>query len=142
MSVIFQLFRVEDLKYLEAYQLDDLRTYVGNILNIPDVAERVKPRAHQVFKQLTGSDAKGPTSTSQQASSGVAEGMLLNLFSEEDLQKLNDGKHLELLKWAIICEMTHSDQALRVIKRYVYERFASYNKGQPEGGDSFYQHLL
>lgn len=146
MSVIFQLFSAEDLKKLSAVQLDDLKSYVVYVMNNEQsVIDEIGSRARDVFAQLTeplpGELPKAQAPLPAPLPSRELEGVLLKIFDEAQLRDLS-GEQIEILKWAIICEMTHSKAALEAIKALVYERFKGYHKGDPQGSDAFYQHLI
>lgn len=136
MAVVFQLFCTEDLLKLNAAQLDDLRTTVGWALeHSPSVLETVKGRADQVFQQLT---------TRKPIQKGItpdpSKGMLLQLFSEEDLSLLN-AQQLEILKMAISCAEVLSPEPLKVIKDEIHTLFTRYTGQCPKESDVYYGHI-
>ena len=140
MSVIFQLFGAEDLKKLDPHQLEGLGKAVGEALdNNTTVLEQVKPRASEVFEQLK---AIPPTTTGVMAapqSPGPPRGMLFQLFNISDLEKLSR-KQIQILEWAIRCELAHNPDALLAMRDIIYPLFRDYTGGvDPIGSDAFYQ---
>jgi hypothetical protein len=153
MSVIFQLFCAEDLKNLNAAQLDDLKTYIGEVMNNDlEVLDTVTKRADEVFKQLTNNSPETPrpihspvsqaNDPSQVNQTPPSLGPLPKLYNQTDLVKLDTGQKIEILKWSITCEMTHSPDSLLQIKAKAHSRYEAMRAEQPQGGDVLYQHLL
>jgi len=136
MSVIFQLFCAADLTKLAPEQLEALKMTVSHALNTDrDVLDPVKDRAYEVFRQLASRDP-----AQQLISTDASKGMLLQLFSEVELHGLS-AQDLDILKMAIICEITHSPAALQVVKTKAYALFTMYTQQPPVGSDAFYQHI-
>ena len=136
MSVIFQLFCSDDLKGLAPAQLEALKLTDNHALNADqDVLDSVKDRAYEVFRQVAQRDP-----TPQSIATDASRGMLLQFFSETDLQGLS-AQDLDILKMAIACEITHSPAALRVVQAKAYALFTMYTQRQPVGSDAFYQHI-
>ena len=136
MAVIFQLFCAEDLLKLTATQLDDLKTTVGMALNYsPRVLATVKSRADQVFQQLTSR-----TPTQQSISPDPSKGMLFQLFNQADLELLN-AQQVDILKMAITCALTHSPEALQVVKDEADALFVNYTGQRPKESDVYYGNI-
>jgi hypothetical protein len=137
MSVIFQLFCADDLTQLAPEQLEALKMTVSHALNTDrDVLDSIKDRAYEVFRQLE----QNRNPSQQLISTDASKGMLLQLFSEADLHGLT-AQDLDILKMAIICEITHSPAALQVVQTKAYALFTMYTGRQPGGSDAFYQHI-
>src|SRR6516162_4040621 len=136
MSVIFQLFCAADLQKLAPEQLEALKMTVSYALNTDrEVLDPVKDRAYEVFRQLANRDP-----AQRLISIDASKGMLLQFFSEAELHGLS-AQDLDILKMAIICEITHSPAALQVVQAKAYALFRTYTRQQPAGSDAFYQHI-
>ena len=134
MSVIFQLFRAEDLVDLDEKELEDFRKAIGAATRqygdvdlkaaldvsrsteaelqlappppgtTPEFIARLRERAREVFPQLMGEPPGDPPAPYQ---GQEPPSIFAQLLSPEDFRRLNDtlgNKGRTILMWAIICE--------------------------------------
>jgi hypothetical protein len=160
MTVIFQLFRAEDLQRLSLYQLEQLRDTITDALGLktnmtcqtadgkpalplavtddtqsppgarPEVINALKQRFDEVSQQIK----LAPTDSS----SFDFETLIKQHFNEKDT--LEKEKESMILQWAISCEVNNFkfyDQLLRARER-AYQKFYEWTGQRPKDPDSPY----
>jgi hypothetical protein len=133
MSVIFQLYRAEDLQNLGA-QLEDFKREVGRIMNTtPVVLEHARDRANTVFAQLTPQANPQP--------SLPPNDVLSQLFTPAQIERLDDQQR-DILRMAISCHLAHIDEAIEAIRTEADQVFRRLTNGMnPQGADIPYTHF-
>ena len=119
MPVLFQLFKIDDLKppVLDAAQLNILKTTIKEALETPAIVpQEIRDRAYQVFQQLTGRPPNPATPPFP------SQRILDQLFDQQDLSQLNSQQSYTL-RMAIECEVLYSYQSLEAIKQLAYAKF-------------------
>jgi len=160
MTVIFQLFCVEDLQRLSEAQLTILRDTITDALNLktnppgrtadgapalplevidhtelpasapPEIRDALKKRFEEVSQQL-----KAPP---RDLSPFDFEALKRRHFNERNTEERN--KETEILQWAISCEVNNFkfyDQLLRAREK-AYQKFYELTQQRPKGPDSPY----
>jgi hypothetical protein len=128
MSIIFQLYRAEDLSALNPDSIEAFRKASEDVLwRTPEVLSTVRNRAFEVFKQLIPEEPD-PTviidQIDQVDSTDRYLDMLALLFDRADVGRLSVHQR-DILRWAIICEITHSAAALQVCQRILDRKLAA-----------------
>jgi len=159
MTVIFQLFCVDDLRRLfdagaRQALIDIIRqhlpdrqlilkatnnTSLENPAETPDqIPAAILKRFDEVSEQLHAPLPKGPSGTPQ----FVPQESLLGQFIEarRKLAPLSEEDQNTILQWAISCEVNHYNfyHSLLKIKEEAYELFKDKTGQLPKGPDSYY----
>lgn len=109
----------------------------------PEDIDRLKRRAHEVFRELMPGELPEDRAPTFSESTGYIPDLLDQLLSPADLAKLKERlgtKGHVILAWALTCELANlkTYKALQKIRERTEAKFMEFTKQRAKGPDSYY----